>query len=70
MARRTTGQMNGERYMANTNKEEIHDLDNEQTNCQIDVIIAASHDQPYAYLKAALDDGYDPCAWCLEVSAR
>ena len=41
MARRWTGNMNGEQYLGNTNKMEVHDLDNEKTNCQIDEIIAA-----------------------------
>ncbi len=38
MARRNRGHMNGERYLANASasKREVHDLDNEKTNCQID----------------------------------
>jgi hypothetical protein len=39
--RRWTGRMNGERYLGNTSKTEVHDLDNEQTGankCQIDEI--------------------------------
>ena len=48
--RRYTGNMNGERYLANTSpsKKEVHDLDNEKTNCQIDEIIKAGHDKPYS----------------------
>jgi hypothetical protein len=48
MARRYTGHMNGERYLANKSpsKREAHDLDNEQTRCQIDEIIRAGHDVP------------------------
>ena len=68
MARRKSGNMNGERYLANTNTYEVHDLDSEQT--QIAEIIEASHDRPYSYLQDALGDGYDPCAWCLEGSTR
>jgi len=47
MARRYRGNMNGERYLANTSpsKLEVHDLDNEKTNCQIDEIIRAGHDK-------------------------
>ena len=42
MARRFNGNMKDERYLANTSssKLEVHDLDNEKTNCQIDSIIS------------------------------
>jgi hypothetical protein len=56
--------MSGERYCANTNTKEVHDLDNENTNCQIDEIIAAGHDKPYSSLQAALNDGYDKGDYC------
>lgn len=68
MARRDTGNMNGERYLGNKSKKEVHDLENEQpgkNECQIDEILAAGNDQPYTTLKAAHDDGYDDCAYCL-----
>ena len=48
--RRYSGHMNGEKYCANNNKMEVHDLDNQQTNCQIDEIIRAGHDRPYTSL--------------------
>jgi len=72
MARRHTGHMNGERYLANTStsKKEVHDLDNEKTNCQIDEIIKAGHDKPYNSLDAAKKDGYDECDKCLKNSTR
>lgn len=73
MARRYKGHMNGEKYLANTNKKEVHDLDNEKTGangCQIDEIITAGHDRPYASLAAAHSDGYDNCAKCLSASTR
>jgi len=72
MARRHTGHMKGERYLANTSpsKKEVHDLDNEKTNCQIDEIIKAGHDKPYNSLDAAHKDGYDDCAYCLKNSTR
>lgn len=72
MARRYKGNMNGERYLANSNrsKMEVHDLDNEKTNCQIDEIIAAGHDRPYTSLSSAHADGYDNCAYCLGGSTR
>ena len=67
MARRYSGNMNGERYLANASqsKREVHDLDNENTNCQIDEIIRAGNDRPYNSLVAARRDGYDNCAYCI-----
>ena len=75
MARRYTGHMRGERYLANTSpsKREVHDLDNEKTGayqCQIDEIIRAGNDKPYNTQKAANDDGYDNCAYCIGGSKR
>ena len=72
MARRYKGNMNGERYLANTSpsKKEVHDLDNEKTNCHIDEIIKAGHDKPYNSLDAARKDGYDNCAYCIGNSTR
>lgn len=70
MARRYTGNMNGERYLANTSpsKKEVHDLDNEKTGanqCQINEIISAGHDKPYNSQAAANSGGYDNCAYCI-----
>lgn len=72
MARRWRGHMNGERFLANTSptKREVHDLDAETTQCQIDEIIAAGNDKPYTTLEAARRDGYDNCAYCLGGSRR
>lgn len=71
--RRRTGNMNGERYLGNTAKTEVHDLDNEQTGanqCQIDEIIRAGHDKPFTSISAAHGAGYDNCAYCLGSSTR
>jgi hypothetical protein len=72
MARRYNGNMNGERYLANTSssKREVHDLDHEKSQCQIDEIIRAGHDKPCNSLSAARADGYDDCAYCLAGSTR
>lgn len=70
MARRYKGNMNGEQYCGNTAKKEVHDLDNEQTNCQIDEIIAAGNDKPFNSLSAAHSAGYDNCHYCLGGSTR
>lgn len=73
MARRWKGNMNGERYLGNINKMEVHDLDNEDTagnGCQIDEIIRAGNDRPYNSLTSAHNAGYDNCAKCLKGSTR
>lgn len=72
MARRWTGHMNAEQYLANTNpsKKEVHDLDNEKPQCQIDEIIKDGHDKPYNSLEAAHRDGYDNGAYCIGDSKR
>lgn len=73
MARRYRGNMNGERYLGNTNKDEVHDLDNEKTGpseCQIDEIINAGHDKPFNSLEAAHGAGFDNCHYCLGGSTR
>lgn len=73
MTRRYTGHMNGERYLGNTNKVEVHDLDNEDKSpngCQIDEIIKAGHDKPSNTLAAAHGAGYDNCAKYLKGSTR
>ena len=73
MARRFKGNMDGERYLGNTNTKEVHDLDKEDTSpngCQIDEIIAAGHDKPFDSLTAAHGAGYDNGAKCLGGSTR
>lgn len=73
MARRTDGNMSGERYLGNTSSNEVHDLDKEDTSengCQIDEIIAAGHDTPFDTLSAAHEAGYDNCDKCLGDSTR
>jgi len=72
MARRHKGKMRGERYLANKSpsKREVHDLDSEKAQCQIDEIIKAGNDVPYNSLSEAHRDGYDNCAYCLGSSTR
>ena len=65
--KRFRGNVNGERYLGNTESKEVHDLDNEDTNtngCQIDEIIDAEHDKPFSTLSSALDEGFNKCAKC------
>ncbi len=68
--RRHSGNMNGERYCGNSHKMEVHDLDDENTNCQIDEIIRAGNDRPFSNLDSAHRAGHDNCAWCLGGSTR
>jgi len=70
MARRWKGHMNGEQYLGNTKKLEVHDLDNEKSQCQIDEIIRAGNDKPFTSLGSAHSAGYDNCAYCLGRSTR
>jgi len=75
MARRYDAPTYGNRYVGNSSKMEVHDLDNEQTGpseCQIDEIIAAGHAVTFQpdTLAQAKSEGYDPCAKCLSGSTR
>ncbi len=67
MARRR-GLLFGLRYCGNTHTMEVHDLDNEQTQCQIDEIIEADLAMPFNKLCDA--NGYADCPHCLDVLAR
>jgi hypothetical protein len=70
MSRRYTGGMNGQRYLGNKNKKEVHDLDNEKTLCQIDEILKAGNAVPFNTLDEANRAGYDNCKWCIGGSTR
>lgn len=65
-----TGELYDERYLGNTRTKEVHDLDQEVENCQIDKIIEAGHAQPFDTLEDAHARGYDNCAFCLGDSER
>jgi hypothetical protein len=58
------------RYLGNTNTVEVHDTDNEATNCQLDEILP-EHRRWYDTLQEAKRDlAYDNCAWCIGDSDR
>ena len=58
------------RYLGNSNTLEVHDTQNEQTNCQLDEI-KYEHRHWYDSLSEAKQDrSYDNCAWCLTGSTR
>ena len=66
MSRKYNGNLNGERYVANTSpyKREIHDLDNENRNCMVYEIIRAGQDRAFRSLEVARREGYDECPFC------
>ena len=75
MARRSGYPTYGRRFAGNTNKLEVHDLDNEKTGeneCQIDEIIAAGHARIFIpdTLEQARREGYDNCDHCIGNSQR
>ncbi|MGH7602899.1 MAG: hypothetical protein ACRENK_02755 [Gemmatimonadaceae bacterium] len=72
VARKYKGNMNGQKYVANTSpyRREVHDLDNENRNCQVDEIIRSGQDMPYTSLDAARRDDFGQCAFCSEGSNR
>ena len=75
MARRKGLPTYGKRYVGNTDKKEVHDLDNEKTGaneCQIDEIIAADHARIFSpdTLEQAHSEGYDNGYHCIGRSKR
>lgn len=62
----------GKQYLGNTNTREVHDLQREQRNCQIDEIMRARHAVTFSpdTLSQARTDGFDNCAYCLGSSTR
>lgn len=65
----------GQRYLGNSSKKEVHDLSNEDKRpnaCQIDEIIAAGNAVRFVpdTLEQAHSEGYDNCAYCLGGSTR
>ncbi len=68
-------QFQNTRYLGNSNKMEVHDLDQEDMSlrgCQIDEIIRAGHAVTFSpdTLTEAASRGYDNCAKCLGGSRR
>lgn len=69
MARKYKGNLNGERYVANTSpyKREVHDLDNENLNCMVDHIIRSHQDRPFESLEDARREEFVECPFCCAV---
>ena len=60
------------RFIANSRSHEVHDLNDEKPQCQIDKIILGEHALVFAKdtLAQAHWEGYDNCAFCLGKSLR
>ena len=58
------------RLCGNTATKEVHDLDKETAQCQIEEIIASGNAFPFKSLEKAHQSGYDKCGYCLGGSAR
>lgn len=58
-------------YLGNKNTKEVHNLMDEQTNCQIDEIKSENkkYFEPDTLAQAHLE-GYDNCAYCIGLSKR
>lgn len=52
------------RYWGNKHKMEVHDTQNEKTNCQLSEI-TGEHRVDFDSLPQARAAGFDPCAYCL-----
>ena len=73
--RRDNAPLYNKRFVGNTEKKEVHDLDYEKTGkneCQIDEIIRAQHARTFDpdTLDQATREGYDNCAYCIGGSKR
>jgi hypothetical protein len=68
--RRFKGEINGEKFIGDKNKRELHDLDNEKPLCQIDHILNAKNEIPFNFYFEAKDAGYNNCVYCLGNSKR
>lgn len=72
MTRRSGYPLYNNKFCGNTYTKEVHDLDREKTQCQIDEIIAAGHARTFTpdTLEQAHSEGYDNCAYCIGGGTR
>ena len=72
MTRRTSYPLFGIQYCGNKKRKEVHDLDNENVNCQIDKIIHSGHLRAFNpdSLEQAHRERYDDCAFCIKNNHR
>jgi len=65
MSRRWVGGSAGERFLGNKGNKEVHDLDHETEDCQIDEIIRTTHEVAFRTREDAHGQGYSDCPSCL-----
>ncbi len=70
MTRRHNLPLFGVRLCGNTATKDVHDLDNETVQCQIDEIVASGNAFPFKSLEKAHQLGYDKCHYCIGGSTR
>ncbi len=72
MATPTYTRPSAKRFLGNQSKKEVHDLNSEKVNCQIDEIIRAGNAVTFLpdTLAQAHAEGYDNGYWCLGNSTR
>lgn len=66
MTRRYSYPFLGKRFIGNTNTNEVHDLDNEKTQCRINEI-KTHHVKTFSpdTHQQAKFEGFDNCYWCI-----
>ncbi|UII31696.1 hypothetical protein LVD17_25740 [Fulvivirga ulvae] len=64
------GNMNGERYLIDNSKKEVHDLFNVKPDCHISDIMKHGDDLPCRSLREAHKEGYRDCTWCIGRSKK
>jgi hypothetical protein len=59
-------------YLGNRHTTEVHDLEKETNDCQVDEIISAGHAVVFSpdTLGQAHSESYDNCAYCVGGSTR
>lgn len=58
------------RYLGNVNTLEVHDTNNENTNCRLAEILEENRRWYDTLTEAKADEAYDNCAWCIGSSSR
>ena len=57
--------IDGDRYLANLNNKEVHDLLNAKPGCSLDLFIGTGFDISFSSLQTAKLTGYTFCEHCL-----
>lgn len=72
MATSVSSRPTDEQFLGNSDTTEVHDLENEQTNCQIDELVDGGNGVVFTpdTLAQAHSEGFDNCHWCIGDSTR